>query len=129
MPDRMLDVPVRILVVEDEPEVRAALVDLVSAIPSLTLVGEASDAEEGVRVAVAVRPDVILADVRMPGGGGARLARNVSARLPGARIVALSAYEDGASRQEMLAAGACLYAVKGLAIGELVALIHRAAER
>jgi len=118
-----------VLVVDDEPEVRAALVDVVHAVPSLELAGEAADAEAGLRAALRLRPDVVLADVRMPHGGGMRLAREVRDRLPATRVVALSAYEDGASRQEMLAAGAAEYAVKGIAVGDLVELIHRAARR
>jgi len=121
--------PIRVVVVEDEPEVRAALADVVTAVPSLELAGQAGDADEGLRVAVRTRPDVVLADVRMPAGGGVRLAREVSERLPATSVVALSAYEDGASRQEMLAAGAREYAVKGIPITDLVAAIHRAAGR
>ena len=59
-----------VLVADDEPEVRAALAELIEAEPGLRLVGTARDAEEAVELAGRSRPDVALVDVRMPGGGG-----------------------------------------------------------
>src|SRR5690349_4849694 len=65
MPD-----PITVLVAEDEVILREALVDLINDEPDLTVAGDRGDAPGAIAVAAAVRPDVALVDVRMPGGGG-----------------------------------------------------------
>src|SRR4029450_13321051 len=64
--------PLRVLIAEDEPEVREILISVVDADPGLELAGVAADAEKAVEVARVTRPDVALLDVSMPGGGGVR---------------------------------------------------------
>lgn len=105
---------------------RDALGELIARDRSLELVGTAGDASEAVDLAARVRPDVALVDVKMPGGGGPRAARGIRERSPGTRIVALSAYEDHGAVQQMLAAGATGYLVKGVPIREIVEALHRA---
>jgi len=117
---------IRVLVADDEPETRRALADLVIAEPSLELAGVAADAEEAVELSHRERPDVVLLDVRMPGGGGPRAARGVRRRSPRTRVVAFSAYGDLSTVVEMLEAGAEGYLVKGASSEEIVHTIHHA---
>ena len=74
--------------------------------PGLELVGEAEDAEEAIALAEHHRPDVALLDVEMPSGGGLHAAREIRARHPGIRLLALSAHESDDTRAAMHAAGA-----------------------
>ncbi|MGZ5213939.1 MAG: EAL domain-containing protein, partial [Actinomycetota bacterium] len=91
----------------------------------LELVGIAKDADEAIRIASLRRPDVALLDVRMPGGGGPRAAREIHRRSPGSRIVALSAFVDDRSVDEMLASGATSYITKDASFDDIVDAIVR----
>ncbi len=105
--------PVRVLIADDEPVIRSALADLIGAHPELELVGAAADAEEAIEQARRLTPDVVLLDVRMPGGGGPRAAAEIDT-IPGSpTTVAFSAYDDRSAIMSMLDAGASGYLVKG----------------
>ncbi len=118
---------VRVLVADDEPALRDALSELLAQEPDLVLVGAAADADEAVSLAQRELPDVALIDVSMPGGGGARAAREISRLSPHTRVIALSAFEDRSTVMEMLRAGAVGYLVKGTGGDEIVGSIHRVA--
>jgi len=116
---------ISVLIAEDEPTVREALGELIDGETALRLVGTAGDAEEAIQLARQHRPDVALLDVKMPGGGGPRAAREIRTHCPNTRVVALSAYEDRATVLEMLRAGASGYLVKGTPAVEIVDAIRR----
>ncbi len=115
---------IRVLIADDEAELRAALADLITSEDSLELVGTARDAGEVVELARANQPDVALVDVKMP-GGGATATRGILERSPRTRVIALSAYEDRSTVMEMLGAGAAGYLVKGTSPEEIVQAITR----
>ncbi len=116
----------RVLIADDEPEVRKALAELLSRSPGLEVVGLAADAAEAIDLARRHRPDVAILDVRMPAGGGPRAAREILRRLPTVRVVALSAYGDPGSVLGMLRAGAVGYLPKGGSADELLSLVRGA---
>jgi DNA-binding NarL/FixJ family response regulator len=118
---------IRVLVVDDEEAVVDVLTTLIGTDPSLELVGAAHDAEGGIRLAVERRPDVVLMDVRMPGGGGIRAVREITRRCPGAGVVAVSAHEDADTRIRMIGAGARDYVPKSESTDAILAAIHRSA--
>lgn len=117
---------IRVLVAEDESAVREALADLVTAASDMELVAAVPDAEAAISSALEALPDVALLDVKMPGGGGARAAREIRRGSPRTRIVALSAYDDRSTVVDMLRAGAAGYVVKGIPGSEIVDTIRRA---
>ena len=118
-----------VLVVEDQPDLVSALVELIKSRPSLRLVGSAQDVEGGLELASQHRPDVALVDVKMAGGGGPRFTHDVKICSPDTRVVALSAYEDRSTVFAMLRAGAVAYLVKGTAAGsEILMTVERAAQ-
>lgn len=116
---------IRVLVAEDEPAVREALVDLLSSDATIEVVGSAKDADEAIEMAAESKPDVALVDVKMPGGGGARAAREIRTNSPQTHVVALSAYEDRRTVLEMLRAGAVGYVVKGTSADEILRTVRR----
>jgi signal transduction histidine kinase len=118
---------VSVLIADDDAAVREALADLLSEEPSIKLVDLAATADEAIEIAARERPHVALLDVRMPGGGGPRAAREIAVRSPATRYLAFSAREDMESVSEMLQLGASGYLVKGAADREIVEAIHRAA--
>jgi EAL domain-containing protein (putative c-di-GMP-specific phosphodiesterase class I)/AmiR/NasT family two-component response regulator len=115
--------PIRTLIADDDPEMRSVLVDIIDRSDALELVGVAEDAQQAIELAGQQRPDAALLDVKMP-GGGARAAREIRASSPQTAIIALSAHEDARSVQEMLAAGAYNYLVKGTSPQALVEAIR-----
>jgi len=119
--------PIRVLVAEDEEQVRAAICDLIAGEKGIELVAVAVDADEAIERAGAVKPDVALLDMRMPGGGGSRATAEIREVSPGTRAIALSAYADRSNVLEMLGAGAVGYLVKGNSPDEIVEAIRRAA--
>ncbi|HXF72903.1 MAG TPA: EAL domain-containing protein [Actinomycetota bacterium] len=122
-------VRIRVMVAEDEFPVREAIVGLIGDGDGIRVVATARDADEAIARAIEARPDVALLDVRMPGGGGVRAAREILRRLPGVRVIALSAYRDRESVLEMLRAGATSYVTKDADPEELVDAIRRAMGR
>lgn len=119
---------IRVLVAEDEPSVRAALVALIRAEPSFQLVAEVANAVDAIEAAAAHEPDVAVIDVRMPGGGGATAVRGIKRRSPETRMLAFSAVDDRATVLEMLEAGVVGYLVKGSSIESIVESIEQAAK-
>jgi len=116
---------IRVLIAEDEGAVRDALVDLVSSDPSMQVVAAAADADQAIELAIDTKPDVALIDVKMPGGGGPRAAREIRGHSPQTHLVALSAYEDRSTVLEMLRAGVVGYIVKGTPADEILDTIRR----
>jgi len=117
---------IRVLLADDDAGLLAAIADTVRSAPDMEVVATARDANEVTKHAQATMPDVIVMDVRMPGGGGVAAAREVARILPETRVVALSAHEDGASALLMLEAGAVAYVVKGAPEPEILDAIRRA---
>ncbi|MCS7283555.1 MAG: response regulator transcription factor [Anaerolineae bacterium] len=106
--------PLRLLLVDDHILFRKALARLLDAQPDFQVVGEASDGAEGVEKARALRPDVVLMDLRMPVCDGLEATRQIKRELPGTRVVILTVSEDD---QDFLAAirhGADGYLVKNI---------------
>jgi EAL domain-containing protein (putative c-di-GMP-specific phosphodiesterase class I)/DNA-binding NarL/FixJ family response regulator len=118
---------IKVLIADDEAVLRTALADLVSSDYEFELVGAAKDADEAIALAEEVRPDVVLVDVRMPGGGGMRVAEELRSRLPEIRVLAHTAVDDRATVVRMLQAGAVGYLVKGTQPSEILSAIRRAA--
>ena len=103
---------VSVIVADDAPDVRRAIVDLLAADDRFCVVAEATGADGAVDAATTFHPDVAVLDVHMP-GGGADAASRIRTASPGTVVVAHSALDDAHSRSEMEAAGAKAYAVKG----------------
>ena len=115
-----------VLVVDDDPSFREALVELIGIDPRLEVVGSASDASEGAEMVRSLRPTICLCDVRLPGGGGEIVAAEARRSAPETRVVALSACDDAGTIMGMIRAGAMSYIVKGTAGDEVLDGIHRA---
>jgi EAL domain-containing protein (putative c-di-GMP-specific phosphodiesterase class I)/FixJ family two-component response regulator len=116
----------RVLVAEDDPSMRDALVALIGSEPTFQLVGTAGDAVEAVELAANEQPDVALVDVRMPHGGGTAAARGIKKRSPETKVIALSAHEDRGTVLKMLESGAVGYLVKTAEVDVIVEAIKTA---
>ncbi len=118
---------IRILLVDDHPVVRHGLRGMLDAEPDLTVVGEASSGPEGVSLAVGERPDVVLMDLRMPGGDGVSATEQIVAKAPGVRVMVLTTYESDRDILRAIEAGAQGYLLKDASPSELAEAVRAAA--
>ncbi len=119
---------IRVMVVDDHAVVRSGLRTFLSVMPGLELVGEASGGDEAVLRCPALKPDVILMDLMMPGTNGVTATRLIREKYPNIHIVALTSFEEDSLVQEALRAGATGYLMKSVTARELVAAIRAAHE-
>ena len=117
---------VRVLVADDDADIRGLLAAFVSSDPAFKLVAVASDADEAIALAREHKPEAALVDVAMPGGGGLRVVRELQDFSPGTSVVALSAYDERNIVISMLQAGAMSYLVKGATREQILHSLHRA---
>jgi DNA-binding NarL/FixJ family response regulator len=99
---------IRVLLADDHPVVREGLRGMLAAEPDIDVVGEAASGPEAVTLAGRLRPDVILMDLRMPGGDGVEAIR----QLPGVTVVVLTTYDSDADILRAVEAGAAGYLLK-----------------
>ena len=118
---------IRILIVDDHAVVRSGLRLVLEREDDLEVVGEAGNADEGVRVARLEKPDVVLLDVVMPGRSGIEAAAEVIEASGGAKILVLSMQDDPSYVREAFAVGASGYLLKEAADVELVQAIREVA--
>lgn len=123
-----MDRPVRLLLVDDHPIVRAGLRMLFQSEPTLTIVGEVDSGEAAVAAVERLKPDVVIMDVAMPGMNGIEATRQIKAANPDTAVLALTMHEDEQYFFEMLNAGASGYIPKRAAPDDLVAAIKVVAE-
>lgn len=115
---------IRVLLVDDHKMMRDGLRVFLCLQPDMDVVAEATDGSSAVRKAAEVSPDVILMDLLMSGISGVDATRRILAADPGARVVVLSAYDDGRAVAEAFGAGARGYVVKDAAYEELAGAIR-----
>lgn len=120
--------PVRVLVVDDHPVVRAGLTALLSVQPGLQVVGEASDGRAAVERAARLRPDVVLCDLRLGDGpDGVAVTRTLRSTGTGPAVLILTTYDHDADLVRAVEAGAAGYLLKDADPGAIVAAIEAAA--
>jgi DNA-binding NarL/FixJ family response regulator len=118
---------IRVLVADDESMIRAGLRMVLEAEDDLEVVGDASSGETAVRAVAALRPDVVLMDVRMPGMDGLAATRRILAADPDVRVVVLTTFNEDGYVREALRAGAAGFLLKVAPPERLVEAIRVAA--
>lgn len=125
--DTSTDAPIRLLIVDDQALFRESLALLLSVQRDLRVVGEAGDGASAVRQVAALRPDVVLMDLRMPVLGGIAATRQIRAAHPDTRVIVLTTFDDDEEVFEALRAGAVGYLLKDASGERLVEAIRATA--
>jgi DNA-binding NarL/FixJ family response regulator len=120
---------IKILLADDQPGIREGLRMRLTLESDVTVVGEAGSGEEAIRLARALRPDVVLMDVRMAGMDGIEATAALRAVAPESSIVILSLYDDARTRARAKEAGAAAFVAKHHKKEELLAVVRQAAGR
>ncbi|VTR75947.1 response regulator [Cellulomonas hominis] len=118
--------PVRVLLADDHGAIRAGLRLMLEQAPGVTVVGEAADGAAAVANARALRPDVVLMDIRMPGTDGIEATRRITAEGL-AQVVALTTFDLDEYLFGVLRAGAVGFLLKSVGAAELVDAVRRVA--
>ena len=120
--------PIRVLLVDDHPIVRSGLRTLLAEEPDIEVVGEAGDGEEGVERAVALRPDVVLLDLKMPGVDGLETIRRLGQQGVASRVLVLTSFSDEVLVGQAIELGATGYLLKDVLRDDLVRAIREASQ-
>lgn len=115
---------IRVLLIDDHKVVRAGLRALLESTGRIEVVGEASSGEEGVADAERLEPDVVIMDLAMPGMGGIRATREITALDLDARVLVLTVHDEEDQLARSLDAGATGYLNKSVADTDLIVAIE-----
>lgn len=119
---------IRVLLADDHAILRAGLRALLATQADLDTVGEAGDGQEAIRLAEALRPDVLLLDVTMPGNEQLAVLQKVRALAPDVRVLLLTMHQDETLLREALKLGAKGYVLKKAAESDLLTAIRAVAQ-
>jgi len=118
---------IEVLIVDDHPLLRQGLKTLLELEGEITVVGQASNGPEALRLADQLRPDVVLLDINMPGMNGIEVAKALRERRPEVAILVLTIHDDETYVKEMIRSGAKGYLLKDAEPREVVAAIKKVA--
>lgn len=118
---------IRVLLVDDHPMLSQGLRRLLEREEDIKVVGDARNGREAVEVAMEQRPDVVVMDIAMPELNGIEATRQIMAKLPDTKVVALSARSDRQVVNDVLRAGAAGFSLKETSVDDLVEAIRTVA--
>ncbi len=120
--------PLRVLIVEDDPMMQLGLEQSLTAHPQITIVGQAEDGYMGVEAAKKFKPDLIVMDIGLPRLDGIAATQQIKAELPNVRVVMLTSHTTEREIIASLSSGADAYCIKGASVDRLLKAIAAAAE-
>ena len=119
---------IRILVVDDHKMVRNGLRTFIAVHDDLELIGEAGNGEQAIEQCIALRPDVVLMDMKMPVMDGPEAIERILARIPEINIIALTSFDDENFARRALESGATGYLIKDVDEEDLISAIRLASQ-
>lgn len=119
--------PIKVLLVDDHEMVRIGLAAVLDTEDGIEVVGEASNGLDGIRMAQAYKPDVVLMDLVMEGMDGVETTRRLLELYPECKVIVLTSYIDDSKMYPVIEAGAFSYLLKTSRAGEIADAIRAAA--
>ncbi|MFE3902513.1 response regulator [Streptomyces sp. NPDC059153] len=119
---------ITLVVVDDHPVVRDGLRGMFDSAPGFQVLGEASNGVEGVELVARLDPDVVLMDLRMPGGGGVAAIAELARRGARSKVLVLTTYDTDSDTLPAIEAGATGYLLKDAPRDELFNAVRAAAD-
>lgn len=116
--------PIRLLMIDDHPVLRAGLANLLDQQGDFEIVGQAGTGEEAIRIVADCKPDVCLLDLRLPGMSGFETLRQLSRVAPKARVLVFTSSDLADDAERALAEGAAGFISKTIDHGEILAVIR-----
>lgn len=110
----------RLLLVDDHEVVRMGLRTLLEDVPEIEVIGEAGSANEAISLCDALRPDLVIMDIRMPGQSGIEACRTIVSRWPATQVIMLTSYAEDSLIADAIRAGAVGYVLKQVGNEELM---------
>ena len=120
--------PIRLIVVDDQPLVRAGIRGLLDDEPDLEVVAEAADGATAIAAARAHRPDVVLMDLQMPGIGGVEATKVILEHAPATRVLVLTTFDEDELVLDAIRSGASGYVLKGIDPTDLADAVRATAD-
>jgi DNA-binding NarL/FixJ family response regulator len=118
----------RLVIVDDNPSVRAVIRQILQQDIEIEIVAEAADGLTAVERTIELRPDVVVMDIRMPRLNGIEATKRIKAHAPGAMVIGISTFSDLEARGEMAAAGCAAFLPKEFLI-DLPLVLQRVARK
>jgi DNA-binding NarL/FixJ family response regulator len=118
---------IRVMIIDDHEVVRRGIAEIVDRAEGLTVVAEAGSVAEAVRRAQLVRPEVLLVDLQLPDGTGIDIIATLREKVPDARPIVLTSFDDDDALASALAAGAKAYLLKTVRGAEIADVVRAVA--
>lgn len=115
---------IQVLLADDHAVVRQGIRRFLEEAPDISVVAEAEDGAEAIRLTEEHRPDIAVLDIRMPEVTGVEAARRIKKQFPDVRVLALTAYDDDPYIFALLQAGAAGYVLKTASADELIQAVR-----
>ncbi|GAA5015688.1 response regulator transcription factor [Kitasatospora paranensis] len=120
--------PIRVLLADDQPLIRAGLVMVIADIPDIEVVGEAGNGAEAVQLVRELAPDVVVMDIRMPGMDGIEATGLITRETGAPHVLVLTTFDDQDNVYNALRAGASGFLVKDMALDDIITAVRVVAD-
>ncbi len=115
----------KVFIVDDSALVRERIIAMISENPGIEIIGQAKNAQEGINSILKLKPDVVILDIRMPGGNGIEVLKNIKKNNSAPTIIILTNYPYPQYRKKCIEAGADYFFDKSTEFNKIIEVIKK----